>query len=265
MTMNKAIYSTRQESILAFLAGSDEVSVPELTAHFNVAAMTIRRDLSHLAEQGLITRTHGGAILAAPSVVAFAFQQRRQTQMAQKLAIAGAAVRMVKPGMTVILDTGTTTLEVARLLGKIPRLKVLTSSLAVASVLLAHDDLELVLLGGTASKGSPDLSGPLTELNLAAFRADLAFISADALDERGFYTGIQEIANVSRAMIASARHTILVADSSKFGKNAFVRIAGWETIDHVIVDDGLPKQFLTWVGKSIINHTLVTFDIDEQS
>lgn len=135
----------------------------------------------------------------------------------------------------------------------------------VASALLAHDDLELVLLGGTASKGSPDLSGPLTEHNLADFRADLAFVGADALDERGFYTGIQEIANVSRAMIASAQRTILVADSSKFGKNAFVRIAGWVAIDHVIVDDELPKQVLTWVGKSIRNHTLVSFNIDEQS
>jgi len=263
--MNKALSSTRQENILAFLAGREEVSVAELTAHFHVAAMTIRRDLSHLAEQGLIARTHGGALLAAPSVVAFAFQQRRQTQMAQKLAIARAAVRMVKPGMNVILDTGTTTLEVARALGDVPGLKVLTSSLAVASALLAHDDLELVLLGGTVSKGSPDLSGPLTEHNLAAFRADLAFVGADALDKRGFYTGIQEIASVSRAMIASAQHTILVADSSKFGNNAFVRIAGWEAIDHVIVDEGLPQQARTWVGKSIRNHTLVPFNNEEQS
>lgn len=251
MTMKKPSASVRQQNILQLLAGREEASVAELAEHFRVASMTIWRDLAVLEQAGRVTRTHGGALLAAPSVAAFAFQERRQSQMIEKAAVGRTAAQLVKPGMTVILDTGTTTLEVARALGGIPRLKVLTSSLAVASALLAHDDLELVLLGGTVSKGSPDLSGALTEDNLAAFRADLAFIGSDAMDKRGFYTSSQQIAGVSRAIIASAHQTILVADSSKFGKTAFVRIAGWEAIYGMVMDDGLSMDTRRWGEQSL--------------
>lgn len=254
--MKKTSASLRRQGILQLLSGREEVGAAELAVRFHVTAMTIWRDLDVLAQEGRITRTHGGAMLAASSVVAFAFQARRQAQMAQKRAIARAAAQWVKPGMTVILDTGTTTLEVARVLGGIPRLKVLTSSLAIASALLAHGDMELVLLGGTVSKDSPDLYGPVTEDNLAAFRADLAFVGADALDARGFYTSSLPIVRVSRAMIASAQRAILVADSSKFGHNAFVRIAGWNRIDTVITDDGLAPKALSWLRKCVRNHTL---------
>ena len=256
MTMQKPSASVRQQKILQLLASREEVSVAELAERFRVAAMTIWRDLDVLVQGGRVTRTHGGALLAAPSVAAFAFQERRQSRMVEKTAIGRAAAQLVKPGMTVILDTGTTTLEVARALGGIPRLKVLTSSLAVASTLLTHDDLELVLLGGTVSKGSPDLTGALTEDNLAAFRADLAFIGADALDQRGFYTSSQEIAGVSRAIIASAQRTMLVADSGKFGSTAFVRIAGWQAIDGLLIDDGLSADARRW-GKRTLKNLLL--------
>ena len=256
MILSKPSASVRQQRILQLLSGREEVSVAELAQRFRVASMTVWRDLDVLEQAGRITRTHGGARLAAPSVAAFAFQARRQARIAEKTAIGRAAARLVKPGMTVILDTGTTALEVARALGGVPSLKVLTSSLAVASALLAHDELELVLLGGTVSKGSPDLSGTLTEDNLAAFRADLAFIGADALDQRGFYTRSQEIAGVSRAIIASAQRTILVADSGKFGRSAFVRIAGWEAIDDWLTDDGLPAGARHWGQRTLRNLVL---------
>jgi DeoR/GlpR family transcriptional regulator of sugar metabolism len=249
--MPASFTSSRLDKILALLAGREEASVAELAAHFKVASMTIRRDLDLLAGQGRITRTHGGAILAAPAVVAFAFQERRQSRMAEKQAIARAAAKLVQPGMTVILDTGTTTLELARALGGVPRLKVLTSSLAIASALLAHDDVELVLLGGTVSQNSPDLSGALTVDNLAAFRAQLAFVGADGADADGFYTRDLGIAQVSRAMIASAERAILLADSGKFGTRAFVRIAGWNKLEQAIVDDGLLVQSRKWLGKSV--------------
>ena len=246
----------RQQEILRALAGRDEVGAAKLAGLFHVTSMTIWRDLEVLERKGRIIRTHGGALLAAPSVAAFAFQDRRQVMLAEKTAIGLAAARLVKPGMTVILDTGTTTLEVARALGGIPRLKVLTSSLAIASALLAHADLELVLLGGTVSKGSPDLSGALTEKNLASFRAELAFVGADALGPRGFYTNSQEIAGVSRAIIASAQRTILVADSAKFGSTAFVRIAGWDAIAGWLTDAGLSAAARKW-GVRTLNMLLL--------
>jgi DeoR/GlpR family transcriptional regulator of sugar metabolism len=263
--MNTTPSSPRLKKILDYLAGREEVSVAELVRQFQVAPMTVRRDLGVLEGQGRITRTHGGALLAAPSLVAFEFQERRQSRLAEKQAIARAAVQWVRPGMTVILDTGTTTLEVARALGGIPRLKVLTSSLAIASALLAQGDLELVLLGGTVSQHSPDLSGPLTEDNLAAFRAELAFVGADALDARGLYTRSQQIARVSRAMLSRAERTILVADSSKFGKTAFVRFAGWPEIDVLLTDDGLDAKARKWVEKNAPKHILAPVNLREKS
>jgi len=243
----------RRQRILQALAGREEVSAAALASRFHVTTMTIWRDLEVLERAKRITRTHGGALLSAPVVAAFAFQARQQCHLAEKAAIGRAAARQVKPGMTIILDTGTTTLEVARALGGIARLKVLTSSLAIASVLLANDALELVLLGGTVSPGSPDLSGALTEDNLAEFRADLAFVGADAMDQHGLYTRNQGIARVSRAMIANAQRTLLVADSSKFGRTAFVRFAAWDAVDGWVTDDELPADARRWAKKTVRN------------
>ncbi len=250
MTEKKTGSTTRLQDILHLLAAQREVAVAELTRRFRVTPMTIRRDLDALAQAGKVTRTHGGALLAAPAVVAFEFDARRQTRLAEKEALARAAVALVAPGMTVMLDTGTTTLAVARALAGIRKLKVLTTSLAIASALHAREGLELVLLGGQVNRGSPDLSGPLTVDNLRAFRADLAFLGADAADARGLYTSSLAIAQVSRAMIQSAQRAVLVADSSKFGRTSFARFAGWDALDRVVLDAGIAPRELRWLRRA---------------
>ncbi len=250
--MAKKRTSTRLEQILDLLSIQREVTVAELTERFQVTRMTIRRDMNELEKQGRITRTHGGAILAAPAVASFAFLDRQQTHRPEKLAIAKAAAKLVAPGMTVILDTGTTTLEIAKCLVGIPGLRVLTSSLAVASALFAaNEKLELILLGGTVSQGSPDLTGLLTEENLKGFRADLAFLGADGVDAGGLYTESQSIASVSQAMIASAQKSILVTTHSKFGKTAFVRFAKWKDVDSVIVGGHITAAQRRWLKKGV--------------
>jgi DeoR/GlpR family transcriptional regulator of sugar metabolism len=251
--MNPVSSSPRTEKILALLSGRDEVSVAELAEHFAVTPMTIRRDLEALARQGRITRTHGGAFLAAPAVAAFQFQDRRTANPQQKRAIAEAAVALVEPGMTLVLDTGTTTLEVARRLGSVPNLTVLTSSLAIASSLFATPGIELILLGGTVNRNSPDLSGPLTVDNLHRFHPDLAMIGADGVDASGFYTSSLAIAQVSRAIIDSAQRAILLADSGKFDHPAFVRIANWDALDGMVVDEDLGDANRRWLGKVVAN------------
>lgn len=252
--MKSASASLRSQEILDLLSTRPEVSVSELATQFGVTPMTIRRDLDALEKLGRVARTHGGAMLAAPSVAAFSFQARCQTHMAQKRAIAADAAGLVEPGMTIILDTGTTTLEVARTLTGYGGLKVLTSSLAIASALFAQEGVELVLLGGTVSRDRPELYGPLTESNLETFRAGIAFIGADAADKRGLYTDNQATARVTQAIIASAKRVVLVADSSKFGQTSFVHFAGWDAIDTLIVDDSLPgesKRYLREAGTKL--------------
>tara|TARA_R110001592_G_scaffold39449_5_gene129845 strand:- start:527 stop:1213 length:687 start_codon:yes stop_codon:yes gene_type:complete len=209
--------------------------------------MTIRRDLEALESQNALTRTHGGAIFSRQSVAEFAFLERNRTSIEEKRGIARAAAALVEPGMRIVIDTGTTTLEVARALGGIEGLQVLTSSLAVASALHAHPHMEVVLLGGNVRSNSPDLSGSLTEDNLRKFRVNLAILGADALDERGLYTTDLSIARVSEAMIDVAEDTVLVADSRKFRRTSFVKFADWSQIGHLIVDDSVVAEHRAWL------------------
>ena len=134
--------NARQQTIIGLLREQGAVTVTDLTRRFDVTAMTVRRDLDHLAHTGCLTRTHGGAIFSQQAKIQFAFREKQEAQLAEKAAIARAAAALVQPGMTVVLDTGTTTLEVARAIAGIANLKVLTSSLAIAAALYARDNID---------------------------------------------------------------------------------------------------------------------------
>lgn len=247
----------RHQKILDRLHAQGEVAVQELAEAFGVTPMTIRRDLDFLAEQNRLTRTHGGAMRSSSAVIEFAFLERSRERIAEKQAIARAAAALVEPGMTLVLDTGTTTLEVARAIAGVPDLTVLTSSLAIASALYGRENLSLILLGGGVRRNSPDLSGPLTEDNLRRFRTHLAILGADALDCDGLYTSDQAIAAVSRAMIASAEETVLVADSDKIARRAFVHFAEWPDITHLVTDGGVGEDERRWLAKSGVDVRVV--------
>lgn len=237
----------RQQDILALLADGAERSVHELAARFGVTLMTVRRDLEALARGGHVTRTHGGVVLSRPGTVAFHFHQREERMLAEKAVVARAVAALVRPGMAISLDTGTTTLAVARALAGQCQLQVLTSSLAIAAVLYACEGIDLVLLGGRARKDNPDLYGELTEENLARFHVDLAVLGADAVNPDGLYTTQPDIARVSQAMLRHAGRRVLVADHSKFGHTAFLRFATWNDITTVVADDGMPAVERRWL------------------
>jgi len=245
--------NARQQKILHLLGEAGEVHVQELSDRFGVTPMTIRRDLETLEAQNRLTRTHGGAVFSGTSVVEFAFLERSREQTESKQAVAREAAALVEPDMTVVIDTGTTTLEVARAIAGIPGLRVLTSSLAIASELHARDNMDLVLLGGNVHRNSPDLSGSLTEDNLLQFRTQLAILGADALDAQGLYTTDMGIARVSKAMVGRADRAIVVADSSKFTRSSFVKFAEWEQIDCLVTDDGVSTEDQKWLSETVGN------------
>jgi DeoR family transcriptional regulator of aga operon len=238
--------NARQQQILEQLQQQREVSVQDLARTLHVSSITIRRDLETLEADGLLTRTHGGAMFSKSSVIEFAFLDRARERMAEKQAIAHYMAAKMPAGTTVVLDTGTTTLEVARAIAGIPRLRVLTSSLAIASALYVYDNIDLILLGGNVRHQNPDLSGPLTEENLRQFHTEMAILGADAVDRDGPYTSDLGIARISRAMIASARESWLVVDSSKFRNRAFVKLADWPAITHLVTDAGISEQDCEW-------------------
>lgn len=241
----------RHQRILEQLQLRREVTVQELAQQLKVSLITIRRDLEQLEREGALTRTHGGAVFSKSSVVEFAFLERAQERTAEKQTIARYLATVVRPGMTIILDTGTTTLEVARAIAGISRLRVITTSLAIASALHAYDNIELVLPGGIMRHHSPDLSGPLTEENLRQFHAELAVIGADAVTPEGLYTSDMGIARISGAMIDCAGETWLVADSSKFSSRSFIKFADWSAITHLVTDAGITEQEREWIATGV--------------
>lgn len=247
--------NTRQKLIVDLVTRDGEVYVQDLATRLDVTTMTIRRDLHALERGGSLIRTHGGAVLSNAGIIEFSFLKKGEEHGAEKRAIAEAIAKLVRPGMTLTLDTGTTCLEVAKSIRGIQEVTVLTSSLAIASALYARDNVDLVLLGGKARKGNPDLTGWLTEENLRRFRVDLAVLGADGADPEGLYTVDEAVGRLSQGMIGCAASTILAADSSKFGKTSFLKYAGWNDIDHVFTDEQMPESDRRWLHRVARNVT----------
>jgi len=242
---DKLTQMQRLEAIRQELLRADEVSIDELAGQFRVSGMTVRRDLELLESRGDVVRTHGGAALAKRLTFEFSFREKRNRNNGQKSRIARQAAGYIKDGQVVILDTGTTTLEIARQLMGRKNVTVITTSLAIVSALQFAAGVRTVLLGGFLRGGSPDLHGPLTEQNVEMFRADIAFMGADAVDLDGStYADDLQVVNLDRKMAANATRVIVVADSSKFGRNGMCRIFSPGDYDSIVSDSGLGRDAL---------------------
>jgi DeoR/GlpR family transcriptional regulator of sugar metabolism len=249
-TANRLTQMQRLEAIRQELLRADEVSIEELAGRFLVSGMTIRRDLELLESRGDVIRTHGGGALAKRLTFEFSFREKQNRNSQQKLRIARQAAGHIKDGQVVILDTGTTTLEIARQLMGRRNVTVITTSLAIVSALQFAAGVRIVLLGGFLRGGSPDLHGPLTEQNVEMFRADIAFMGADAVDLDGnTYADDLQVVNLDRKMAANAAQVVVVADSSKFGSNGMCKIFSPQDYDSIICDAGLSKDMLRQLAK----------------
>lgn len=248
--------NTRQVKIADLVARNGEASVQDLAVRLGVTRMTIRRDLEALERQGRIIRTHGGAVLSGASIVEFAFLEKAEKHAAEKQAIAREAARFVQPGMTLAFDTGTTVLGVAKACAGVLGLTVLTSSLVIASALYARSNIALVLLGGRARQGSPDLTGWLTEETLKHFRVDLAVMGTDGADRDGVFVRDESVGRVSQVMLSRAKTTMLVTDHTKLGVPSFLRYASWKDFDHVVTDEALPEDVAKWLRRAAKNLVL---------
>ncbi len=235
LTQRQRLEAMRQELLKA-----EEVSIDELVGRFDVSGMTVRRDLELLEARGDVIRTHGGAALAKRLTFEFSFRQKQNRNRLAKSRIAERAVGHIEDGQVVFLDTGTTTLEIARRIMRRRNVTVITTSLAIVSMLQFAPGVRIVLLGGFLRGGSPDLHGPLAEQNVEMFRADLAFMGADGVDEDGHtYADDLQVVSLDRKMATNAAQVIVVADSSKFGRTGMCRVFGPEDYRLIISDAGL--------------------------
>jgi len=249
----------RRRELALMLSQDRSVSTVEVARRFGVNPMTIRRDLKLLEKSGLAVRCYGGAVSAQRITLEFAFDQRRRTLMKEKARIGEAAAEEVEPGQMVFLDTGTTTLEVARALARreIP-CQIATSSLVVASELWGREKIDLLLLGGRARRGSPDLAGPGTALMLERLTADVAFMGCDGLEPaRGCFAHEAETAHVCEQMAAHARRVVVVADRSKLGVAGTARYLKIEDMNELIIDRGADRTLVAVLQRAGVTVRLV--------
>jgi len=248
----------RRRAILELVNRDGRVLVADLAHQFDTSQVTIRKDLELLHGQRQLHRTHGGALPARDRALDDpTLREKEQLHRKEKTLIAAAAARMVQKGQVVILDSGTTTTAIARALREFQNLTVVTNAVNIAAE-LAGTSIEVILTGGTLRKNSFSLVGPMADDTLRHLSADLLFLAVDGFDVRyGLTTPNLLEAKVNRVMIEVAQRTVVVCDSSKFGRRSLSLIAPTSTIHEVISDRAIPRPDLRVLKKAGIEVTLV--------
>jgi DeoR/GlpR family transcriptional regulator of sugar metabolism len=235
----------RLQGILNLLESDGSTLVTQLAARFQVSEMTIRRDLIALERKGFLHRVHGGAVSSRGRSYEPPFIVRQMKNLDEKRRIGEAAAGLVNAGESLILDVGTTTLEMARhLMGK-RNITVITPSLHIANLLTEQPGIRLILPGGILRKGESSLVGSLTELAFQDFFVDKLFLGVGAID---FQAGLSEFnlddSQVKKAMLRSAKEIVVLADASKFGQVAFASIAPLKVVSRIVTDPSLDPAIL---------------------
>ena len=229
----------RQKNILKLVNERNRVFVNELSVLFQTSAVTIRRDLQALEKQGLVQRVHGGAIRQASLFTGLALSEKEKIRPAEKDRIARYAATLVKPGDVMIIDSGSTTLQFARHLKNYSKLTVITNSLHVASELAASGN-KIILTGGEMEGNSLALVGPLADKTLQSLMVDKLFMGIDGIDfESGLTAASIAEARTISEMMSVSRQTILLADSSKFGRKSLAVVDKVSAVDKIITDTEL--------------------------
>jgi DeoR family transcriptional regulator of aga operon len=233
----------RRAKILELLAEHGKVGVSELSRLFKTSEVTIRNDLKDLHRQGLLRRAHGGAVKVETVSVDPSLQIKAELHADEKRRIGAAAAALVKDGDSIILDSGTTTQQIAKQIKGKKELTVITNGLNIALELLGSKGVQLILLGGMVRENSFSAVGHFAEEMLGQLSANKLFLAVDAFDlEFGLTTPNLEESKVNQAMVRVAREVILVADSSKFGKRSLSRIVPLGQINKIVTDDALPED-----------------------
>lgn len=235
----------RRSHITELVHTHGAVRVHELVETLGVSDMTVRRDLDALDVEGAVRKVHGGAVSVQPRPTDEPGFGTKSDQMRQeKSAIAAAAARLVQPGMSVVLSAGTTTWRLAHLLKDICHLTVITNSPRISDVFHAESrqDQTVILTGGIRTR-SEALVGPTTVAALRPLHTDLAFIGAHGISaQAGLTTPNYLEAETNQALMAAARHSVILADHSKWGVVGVMTFAQLDDVETLITDDGLDQD-----------------------
>lgn len=236
----------RKKEIIRLLKKNEKVVVPKLCEYFNVSPATIRNDLRELERAGHLKRTHGGAIDISKVGFELNTEEKKVQNLSSKQSIAKKALEFIEDGDIIILDTGTTTLELAKLLRDFRDLTVVVNDIDIARHLEEIDGVNIILIGGTVRKNFHCTVGPLASKILTDLNVDKVFLATNGFTvEKGCTTPDVSQAEIKEIMVNIASEVIVLCDSSKIGKSTFTQFAPTSAIDVLITDGKLDKKMLT--------------------
>ena len=233
----------RRTKIIEKIDREGKVKVSELSKLFNVSEVTIRNDLAQLEKKNLLIRAHGGAMKFQRAGIDYELDIKAKKNHLQKKAIGKLAASLIKDGDIIILDSGTTTLEVAKNLHTISNLTVITNSLNIAGQLVEYPEIKVIMLGGILRRKSLSLVGINAIESFKNYYCDKVFMGVDGIDsEYGISTPNVDEAFLNNIMINNSREVIVVTDSTKFKNRSFTYIAPIEKITTIVTDENIPED-----------------------
>lgn len=245
------IVAERQAAILTYVARNGSATVTDMCKLFEVSEMTVRRDLADLSKRGLLQRTYGGAIPSEPGFYEISSRAKSTLFVEEKERIGKAAADMINDGEVIFLDSGTTTLSIARHL-RSRNITVVTNDLNIAVELLECHNVQIYVAGGNLRRGSNNLVGPKAISFFDDIRGDKVFLAVEGVDEKAGLTvpDMNEVP-LKRQMVNSAGSTIVVADHSKLGRNAMGMIVPLSAAQLLITDKDAPEPIVEAIRKQI--------------
>lgn len=253
----------RKTQIISLLTKYGNVKVSDLSRIYNVSEVTIRKDLQELEEEGLVKRVHGGAVLNNSIKFEPTFSEKSDKFIHEKECIGEIASKLIKDGDTIALDTGTTTLQIAKKITA-KDLTVVTNSLDIAYELSEKKNIEVIVTGGLLRWETRAFVGPLTDAALKNIRVDKAFIGTNGISiTYGLTTPNITEANTKKTIISVSQEVIAVCDHTKFNAVYFAKIADVEEIDMVITDSSLDKSIERQFEEYGIEVMLAKLEVNE--
>jgi DeoR family transcriptional regulator of aga operon len=244
---SRLLVEERRRRIMEILEAQERVTVEELVSRFGVSAVTIRGDLDALAEAAAVIRSHGGALKRIDAPEDVPVMVKETLHHPEKVRIGHAAAHMIRDGETVMLDSGSTTMEIARQIKflQVKSLNVITNALNVAMELVNLPHVHLIMIGGILRQMSYSLTGPHAEQALKGLYADRLFLGVDGLDpDIGLMTPDVLEAQLNAIMIQVSREVVVVADSAKFQRRSLSVIAKLDSVHKVITDSGITPEMV---------------------
>lgn len=236
------VVEERRNQLLEMVRTRGFVSLPELAEQLRVSESTVRRDLDYLEETGAAKRTHGGVFYTGPSPQMPPFEERQPSQWDKKQAIARRAAELIEDGDTLLLSGGTTTYELARLLvGR--RLQIVTNSLLVANLFASNANTDLVLVGGYVYPRTGVSLGPYANEMLQKLSVRRTILSVAGINDRGFFNSNLLLVETERAMMKAADEVIVLADSTKFGRQSLALLSTLAEVQQLVVDHEITEDW----------------------